>query len=186
MRVTVTIDQVRRAFEEVKDEPAVAESRKLVDAGLMPVEMLQAMSLRPSLLRALSAIGEGIYPGGIVERDVKELIILEASRRNECQFCRDSHVAIARMLGIADQPLALLDMPARMTSRQRLAVEYTRAAMTNSNKIPSPLFTALKAEFTEPEIVELTATIGMINMLNLFNNCLEVTYHGEYEAAGVR
>jgi AhpD family alkylhydroperoxidase len=180
MRVTATVDQIKRAFDQVKDDPGFAESRQLFEAGRMPVEMVQAMALRPPLLHALGAMSEGVYPGGIVERDVKELIILEASRRNQCQFCRESHLALARMLGIADEPLKLLDTPSAMTPRQRIAVEYTRAAMTDSNRIPEPLFAAMRAIYTEPEIVELTATIGLINMLNLFNNCLQVAYSGEY------
>ncbi len=35
-------------------------------------------------------------------------------------------------------------------------------------------------QFTDPELVELTFLIGYINMLNLFNNCLQVRYNGEY------
>jgi AhpD family alkylhydroperoxidase len=182
MRVHPTEEQIRTAFESVKGSSGFDESRQLFEQGHLPVEMVQAMAMRPALLRALAALSEGIYPGGLVERDVKELIILEASRRNECQFCRDSHVAIARMLGIAEEPLLLLEDAGRMTMRQRLAVEYTRAAMSDSNRIPEPLFAALQRSFTQPEIVELTATIGMINMLNLFNNCLRIEYHGEYDA----
>ncbi len=183
MRIQVSESTIRTAFDAVKDSPGFDESRSLFEAGHLPVEMIQAMAMRPALLKALSAFGEGIYPGGLVEREVKELIILEASRRNQCQFCRDSHVVIARMLGMADEPLSLLDDPGRMTQRQRLAVEYTRAAMIDSNRIPEPLFAALRGSFRDEEIVELTATIGMINMLNLFNNCLRVEYRGEYEAA---
>ncbi len=47
--------------------------------------------------------------------------------------------------------------------------------------MPDEFFERLKAQFSEPEIVELTFLIGFINMLNLFNNCLQVTYHGEYD-----
>lgn len=183
MRVTVDPDQLRRAFSAVQGSSAFAESARLVADGKRPVEMLQAMSLRPEVLQAFAATSEAIYPGGIVERRVKELIILEASRRNRCQFCTESHISIARMLGIADasgDPLALLDAPQSMNERERLAVEYTRAAQQDSNRVPAELFEALRRVYTEAEIVELTAMIGLISMLNLFNNCLQITYHGEY------
>ena len=61
-------------------------------------------------------------------------------------------------------------------------MEYTRAAMRDSNGIPERLAGQLHEEFTDAEIVELTFLIGYINMLNLFNNCLGVRYHGEYAA----
>ena len=38
----------------------------------------------------------------------------------------------------------------------------------------------LHEHFSDPELVELTFLIGYINMLNLFNNSLQVRYNGEY------
>jgi AhpD family alkylhydroperoxidase len=185
MRVSVDPTQLQRAFSAVSQSSAFAESARLVASGKRPVEMLQAMALRPEILAAFAATSEAIYPGGIVERRVKELIILEASRTNRCQFCTESHISIARMLGIGDEsgdPLALLNQPGQMNERERLAVEYTRAAQRDANRVPGELFEALRRAYTEAEIVELTAMIGLISMLNLFNNCLQITYHGEYEA----
>ena len=182
MRVTVSPEQIHAAFESVKDQPDFAESRGLVEDGRMPVEMIKAMACRPEILAAFGQFGSCVYPGGLLERSIKELVIIEASRANACQFCTDSHVAVAKMLGVCDDPLKALDDPDSLSSRERLAVEYTRAAMADSNRIPNDLFDRLKAHFSDPEIVELTFLIGFITMLNLFNNCLGVSYHGEYDA----
>ena len=180
MRVTISPDQVRAAFRAVADDPSFAESRGLAEQGKLPVEMLQAMSLRPELLRAFAGFGDALYPGGLLERPVKELVILESSRANACQFCTESHVALIRRLGIAAEPIDALDDAAARTERERLALEYTRAAMHDSNRVPDELFARLKQQFTEPEVVELTFLIGFINMLNLFNNCLQVRYRDDY------
>jgi AhpD family alkylhydroperoxidase len=180
MRVTVTPDQIRSAFEAVKDDPSFDESRGLWERGQPPVEMIQALCLRPEILRAFAGFGGAVYPGGLLERRVKELVIITASRTNECQFCRDAHCELVDVFGILADPLALIDQPDHLTTRERLAVAYTRAAMTDSNAIPEDLVARLRAEFSEPELVELTFLIGYINMLSLFNNCLDVRYHGEY------
>ena len=71
----------------------------------------------------------------------------------------------------------------RQTPRQRLALEYTRAAMADSNRVSDDLFARLNSAFTDAEIVEITFLIGNINCLNLFNNCLRVMYHGECDAS---
>lgn len=184
MRVTVSPEHVRATFGAVADDPSFDESRGLAERGRLPVEMLQAMSLRPELLRAFAGFGDALYPGGLLERPVKELVILESSRANECQFCTSSHVALIRRLGIASQPFDALDDAAGRTERERLALEYTRVAMRDSNRVPDVLFERLKQLFTEPEIVELTFLIGFINMLNLFNNCLQVRYHDDYASLG--
>jgi alkylhydroperoxidase family enzyme len=49
-----------------------------------------------------------------------------------------------------------------------------------ANAIPEPLAAQLREQFSDAELVELTFLIGFINMLNLFNNCLQVRYNGEY------
>ena len=184
MRVTVSPDQVRSAFEAVKDDPSFDESRGLWERGQPPVEMIQAMCLRPEILRAFAGFGGAVYPGGLLERRVKELVIISASRTNECQFCTDSHSDLVDLAGILTNPLTLVDEAERLPPRERLAVEYTRAAMADSNAIPAALAGQLQEAFTDPELVELTFLIGYINMLNLFNNCLGVRYHGEYSLLG--
>jgi alkylhydroperoxidase family enzyme len=181
MRVTVEDQTIRSAFEKVRHMAAFEESSALFAQGQRPLEMIQAMCLHPEILRCFGEWGKGVYPGGLLERSVKEFIILEASRRNDCQFCRQSHIDFIRTLNIAQDPLKTVLDPsaAGRTEREKLAIEYTALAMKNSNNIPDAFFARLKQHFTDPEIVEMTFTIGMINLLNMFNNCLQVRYHGE-------
>ena len=68
MRVTVTPQQLRAAFEPVKDRPDFAESCALVERGRLPVEMIQAMALRPEILAAFGAFGSCVYPCGLPEQ----------------------------------------------------------------------------------------------------------------------
>ena len=182
MRVTVSPDQIRAAFEAVKDDPSFDESRGLWERGHAPVEMLQAMCLRPEILRAFAGFGDAVYPGGLLERRVKELVILTASHGNDCQFCTNAHVDIVDIWDIVDAPLRLIDAPAVLPARERLAIEYTNAVLGDSNAIPERLSRELHEQFSDPELVELTFLIGYINLLNLFNNSLQVRYHGDYRA----
>jgi len=182
MRVDVSREQIKQAFATVKDDPSFNESRALDAAGKLPAEMIQALCLRPDILRAFAGFGSSVYPGGLLERSVKELVIIEASRRNGCQFCMQSHLSLVKMIGLIEAPLRVLDDLATRSARERLAVEYTKAAMTDSNRIPDSMFSGLTLHFSPPEIVELTFLIGYINMLNLFNNSLQVRYNGDYEA----
>src|SRR6186713_1593550 len=131
MQVTVSPDQIRSAFEAVKDDPSFDESRGLWERGQQPVEMIQAMCLRPEILRAFAGFGNAVYPGGLLERRVKELVIITASNANECQFCTDSHCDLVGIGGILEEPLRLVEEPATLAPRERLAIDYTRAAMSD-------------------------------------------------------
>lgn len=184
MRVTVTPEQIRSAFEAVKDDPSFDESRGLWERGRPPVEMIQAMCLRPEILRAFAGFGGAVYPGGLLERRVKELVIITASQTNDCQFCTESHCELVAIGDILDQPLTLVAQPESLVPREQLAVEYTRAAMADSNHVPASLMARIEEAFSEPELVEMSFLIGYINMLNLFNNLLGVRYHGDYRVLG--
>jgi alkylhydroperoxidase family enzyme len=180
VRVSVTPDQIQSAFEAVKDDPSFDESRGLWERGHAPVEMLQAMCLRPEILRSFAGLGGSVYPGGLLERPIKELVIITSSAANECQFCTNAHVDIVDIWNIVDSPLQIIDAPAGLAPRERLAIDYTKAVLADSNDIPESLSRELHEHFSDPELVELTFLIGYINMLNLFNNALGVRYNGEY------
>jgi alkylhydroperoxidase family enzyme len=180
MRVTVTPEQIASAFEAVKDDPSFDESRGLWERGQPPVEMIQAMCLRPELLRAFAGFGHSVYPGGLLERRVKELVIITASHTNDCQFCVHSHCDLVDIADIVNEPLHAIEHPETLAPRERLGIQYTRAVMADSNHLPDALTQELAEHFSDPELVELTFLIGYINMLNLFNNSLGVRYHGEY------
>src|SRR5690242_365306 len=105
MRVSPTHDNVRAAFERVQDDLSFDESRALHAAGLPVVEMLQAMTLRPEILEAFAGFGKAVYPGGLLERSLKERVILKASILNDCQFCASSHTSLMRNLGLGEDPV---------------------------------------------------------------------------------
>ena len=180
MRVTVSPEQIQLAFEAVKDDPSFDESRGLWDRGRPPVEMIQAMCLRPEILRGFAGFGNCVYPGGLLERPVKELVIITSSQTNDCQFCTNSHCDLVDIAEIVADPLVAIEHTESLVPRERIAIAYTRAVMSDSNHIPEPLARELREHFTDAELVELTFLIGYINMLNLFNNALGVRYHGEY------
>ena len=116
----------------------------------------------------------------MLERRVKELVIITSSHTNECQFCTNSHCDLVDIAEIVADPLVAIENTESLVPRERIAIAYTRAVMSDSNHIAEPLARELREHFTDAELVELTFLIGYINMLNLFNNLLGVRYHGDY------
>ncbi len=175
MRIRVDEAKIRSFFEEVKDDPSFEHSRRLSERGQLPLEMIQALLIHPDILRTFMSFTPSIYPGGQIERVLKEKMIIKASQLNDCQFCVDSHCDFIQDFGVRKgQELA------PTSERERVALEYTEVVTKNANMVSEDLFARLKAVFTDEEIVELTFAIGWINMLNRFNNALQIRYHGEY------
>ncbi len=181
MRVTIDPAQVAKTFSQFKENPSFQESAQLFARGRPVLEMLQAMAMNENVLRAFSGL-ESIYPNGTLERGILEKVILRVSQMHQCQFCASSHRDIMNSLGIN----ADLENADKHTLRERLAMEYAESITRDSNRVPDELFTRLKANFSDSEIVELTFLTGLITMLNRFNNALQVRYNGEMTGMAVK
>lgn len=174
MRIHIDPAQVTANFAQFKDNGSFQESAQLFARGLPVVEMLQAMAMNPRVLRAFSGF-DAIYPHGGLERSIQEKVILRVSQLQECQFCVNSHLDMMQSLGVASD----LQNAADHTNRERLAIEYAEQVTRDSNRVAQELFDRLRAAFNDAEIVELTFLIGLITMLNRFNNALGVRYNRE-------
>jgi AhpD family alkylhydroperoxidase len=111
-----------------------------------------------------------------LERSISEKVILRVSQLHECQFCVQSHLDMMSQLGISSD----LSAAAPHTARERAAIEYAELMTHDANRIADDFFARLRNVFTDPEIVELTFLVGLITLLNRFNNALQIRYGQEY------
>ena len=160
MRIQTTDHELTDAARSVISNAAFQETLQQLNAGKAPHEMFRAMAAYPPVLAAMEAMGEGIYPGGTLPRELKELVILQSSIDNTCQFCTNSHIDIARNLGLGDDPKAIVDDHDGMSPAFRIALAYARAVRTDSNRIPDATFDTLREHYSEAQIVELTFLVG--------------------------
>ena len=181
MRIKTNQEQLEKAFATLEHNESFQEINSILKQGGQAHDMVAAMATYPPILEAMEALGNAVYPGGSLPRELKELIILQSSINNSCQFCTNSHIDIARGLGISDDPVKMLQDKDNLKPEYACAIDYLNAIFEDSNRIPDLMFDKLREYFTEPEIVELTFLVGYINMLNWFNNALQVEYRGELE-----
>ena len=179
MRIQIDLAAVAANFAPFSGNSSLRESAQLLAAGKPVVEMIQAFAMNPGVLRAFSGFAE-VYPCGSLERALVEKVILRVSQMHECQFCVSSHEAMMTQLGIS----ADLAPTATHLPREHLAIEYAELVTRDANRVPDEFFTRLRDAFSDSEIVELTFVIGLITMLNRFNNALQIRHGGEY--GGVR
>lgn len=64
------------------------------------------------------------------------------------------------------------------SEEERLALEYAERMTHTGQKVDDALFARLKARFTEPQIVELTAAIALENFRSKLNAALGVASQG--------
>ncbi|MDP7069961.1 MAG: carboxymuconolactone decarboxylase family protein [Phycisphaerales bacterium] len=182
MRVSITDEQLRTALASLDSNQSFAETVARMESGGEPHDMVRTMAAYPPILEAMESLGHSVYPGGVLPRELQERIILQSSIANACQFCTQSHLDIARSLGMGDAPAEALQHPEQLPPAHRAALAYADAIRADSNRISDGQFDELRSHFDDAQIVELTFLIGYINMLNWFNNALQVQYRGELSA----
>ena len=90
------------------------------------------------------------------------------SQKNGCLVCSVYFQKLLRKNGIDFDTF-------EFTPREQLLIEYGQAIAEDPKHVPDELFARMKAEFTEEEIVVITAMGVMMIANNYFNDILDVT-----------
>ena len=110
--------------------------------------------------------------------DIRELVILRIAVLNRAPYEWAAHEPEARSAGLEGHQLVALrhddaaEHPA-LDARQRRVLAYTDA-MTRHVQVPEEVFDALRGDFTDAELVELTATVAAYGMVSRFLVALDV------------
>lgn len=132
-------------------------------------ERLDPFTLAPAAFRPMLAMEKAIRESGL-EYGLIELVKLRASQINGCAYCVHMHTADARAAGEREDRLHLVAAwweSSLFTPRERAALAWTEAlTLVAQTRAPDDVYDALKREFTEEEIVWLTAQIVTINGWN--------------------
>jgi len=110
------------------------------------------------------------FPKSGIDPKLLNLLWLRASQLNGCSYCIQLHSADLLSSGERAERLFQLDSwresPA-FTEKERVALAWTEAVtIVSLSRAPDYEFEALRAHFTEKEIVDLTWAIGVINLWN--------------------
>lgn len=123
----------------------------------------------PELMQAFLALNTTIESAGL-EKSLMHLVKLRASQINGCAFCVDMHTREARNDGETEQRLYLTSAwhdSFLYSERERLALDWTEALTRLGSQTPGDAaYEAMKAAFSEDELIQLTAVITMINTWN--------------------
>lgn len=132
---------------------------------------LNYVKASPATYQALLALQAVVEKSGL-EKPLLELIKIRASQINKCAFCLHMHTRDARKAGETEERIYLIDAwreSPLYTDRERAALAWTEAlTLLPQTGAPDDVYAQLTAQFSEPEIADLTLAIGAINLWNRF------------------
>lgn len=116
-----------------------------------------------------------------LEPALRSLVAVRVSQLNSCAFCIDLNSAMSLGRGAPAEKLGALAQwrDCRLfDERERSALAYAEAMTRSDRRVDDGLMGALRLQFDEAAIVELTALIAFQNMSSKFNSALEVPAQG--------
>lgn len=130
---------------------------------------LDPAKVAPEAYRAVYGLEKYVQGSGL-SHGLIHLIKLRASQINGCAYCVDMHTKEARKDGHSEQWIALVSAwheSPLYTPEERAVLGWTEA-VTNlaQTRAPDADYEALRAHFSEDQIVKITVAIGTINVWN--------------------
>ncbi len=158
----------------------VADSLKPFYANGFPGPIPASAAQVPELaLVAIPFIMRSLGPSDAVDGRTKEIVILRASAKLECQYCTQTHTVVALDSGLSAAECRALrgeaSPDAAFTAPRDLSlIAWTDAVAQGPGAVPAELQEELSRHFTEPQIVELTWTATTTVMLNRYATALDL------------
>jgi AhpD family alkylhydroperoxidase len=121
-------------------------------------------TLRPEIGGMVDKMISTIYQHSILPADERELARMRIAQLNACSACADFRAPSVLEAGISEEMYAHVDEAATYpgyTNRQRLAIEFAERFATDHRGIDDELFSRLRTEFTDPEVLDLTMFVAV-------------------------
>ena len=122
-----------------------------------------------------------------IDPALRSLITVRVSQLNGCAFCVDLNSAtLLKRGGSAEKALALRNWRNSdlFTPRERVVLDYAEAMTLSGAGVTDLHFEALRREFSDDSIIELTGLVAFQNLSSKFNAALDVPPQGFCELPG--
>ena len=143
--------------------------------GFTPNSVL-TMQRKPKLVTAFAQLNGAVMdPAGEVDLGFRRLIGHVVSKVSGCLYCQAHTLLGAHNFGVSDAKLADVWTYAsspHYSQRERLALDFALADSSQPNAVTDEQFAAMRAHWSEGEIVEILGVVAMFAFLNRWNDTM--------------
>ena len=155
-------------------ETATGQAQRLLKGvesklGFAP-NIMRTMANSPAVLQGYLDFS-GALSKGRLSAKFREQIALTVSEINDCRYCLAAHSAIGRSVGLSEEAISDSRRGESLDTKEATALEFTRQMVSNRGQVTDEEVAKLrKAGFTDGEITEILANIGLTLFTNYFNH----------------
>jgi len=174
----------------VEREQAVPEAVAFYDKAEERFEMLlnifKVFGHTPELGAVFTDLIMAILKDGELDWVTKELIILKATHRNDCQYCVVQHETLSKRMGITDEKIADIGddrykTSPHFTESEKALLDLTVQIGVDANRLSNELWSRLHKHFTQAQIVEAVFTITTYISVSKFGDALGVALEPAFD-----
>ncbi len=145
----------------------------------MLLNIFKVFGHTPELGAVFTDVIIAILKDGELDWVTKELIILKATHRNDCQYCVVQHETLSKRMGISDEKIADIGddrykTSPHFTDGEKALLDLTVQIGVDANRVSKTLWDRLHQHFTEPQIIEAVFTITTYIGVSKFGDALGV------------
>lgn len=148
--------------------------------GFLPNSIL-TMGRRPAIAEAFMPLNQAILYEGTVPEALKMMVAYMASSAAGCRYCQAHMANLASVYGVADDKIRAIwefETSDLFSDAEKAALRLALHAGSVPNTATAAHFDALKAHFTDAEIVEIVASIALFGYLNRWNDTMATEIEG--------
>lgn len=166
-------------IEPIPDDKATPAAQALLEQtrrsiGKIP-NLHRTLAHAPAALEGYLETGRALA-GGVLDRKLREQIAVASAGVNGCAYCASAHTMIGKMVGVDEAELARNLGAESADPRAAAALAFTRRLIETRGAVSDAELDALRgAGFSDAEIVEIVAHVGMNFFTNTFNVLAETT-----------
>lgn len=160
----------------VADDQVKGQAKELFEnltksMGQVP-KWVRVMANTPDILVGFFTMFKATMDDAPADKMLKWKVAYKVSDLNKCEFCVGVASMQLKQLGLKDEEIKNIDKADN--EKEQLALKYAQNVTQEAYKVDPDLFKQMKAVFSDEEIVEITAVIGLFNYINRFNDALRI------------
>jgi uncharacterized peroxidase-related enzyme len=172
--------------DQVPPEIANLYDALLATRGVVP-NMFKTLAHIPPVAAGFAAFLKALLSDGTLPGWFKELVAIRVGFLNRCEYCVAAHTLSARQKGAPEEKLRTVTADFESgpyTDSEKIAFRCAAILHASPQGVDDAFFAELKQFYTEPQLVELFATIGAFEMFPRLIDGLRIPLTSPPDSAG--
>lgn len=147
--------------------------------------LLRILARKPEILKALRELRRVTIASGSVSKELKNMIAQVASMSAGCNYCAAHNADFAIEMGISEEKengLWDYEKSPLFNEAERAALRIAQGAVQVPNAVTDEDFFSLREHFSDVQVVEIMAVIGVFGFYNRLND----TFATELETSPIK